>query len=84
MWKRKISLENWTSVTKEEEHISQNDGHDIPSASFQRRDPNAERNSTVMAPINRSQTYPEVLPLVSLERTGKLDMGEIRKSKTQN
>ena len=60
--KGKFPLANWTSVAKEQGHNSQNDGHDIPSTSFTRRDPNVERNSTVMAPINRSQTYPTVLP----------------------
>ena len=60
--KGKFPLENWTSVAKGQGHNSQNDRHDVASISFPRRDPNAERNSAVMAPINRSQTYPAVLP----------------------
>ena len=60
--KGKFPLANWTSVAKGQGHNSQNNGQDIPSYSFQRRDPQAERNSIVMAPINSSQTYPAVLP----------------------
>ena len=60
--KGKFPLANWTSVAKGQGHNSHNDGHDIPSTSSQRKDPNAERNSAVIAPINRPQTYPAVLP----------------------
>ena len=60
--KGKFPLANWTSVAKGQGHKSQNDGQDISSTSFPRRDPNEERSSAVMAPINRSQTYPAVLP----------------------
>ena len=53
--KGKFPLVNWTSVAKGQGHNSQNDGHEISST-------NAERNSAVMAPINRLQTYPAELP----------------------
>ena len=59
--KGKFPLENWTSVSKGQGHNSQNDGHDISNTSFQIRDPNAERSSAVMAPINKSKTYPAIL-----------------------
>ena len=60
--KGKCPLANWTSVAKRQGNNSGNDGHDISSTSIPRRDTHAERNSTEMAPINRSQTYPAVLP----------------------
>ena len=45
-------------MAKRQGHNSWNDRHHIASTSFPRRDHDAGRNSTVMAPINRSQTYP--------------------------
>ena len=42
---------------------SQNYGHVRTNALFLRRDLDAERNSRTRAPINRSQTYPAILPL---------------------
>ena len=57
----KFPLANLTSVAERQGHNSQNDGHDIPSTSFQRRDPNAEGNFVVMTSINRSQSYPAVI-----------------------
>ena len=66
--KGKFPLANWTSVAKGEGHNGQNDGHDISSTSFPIRDPNTERKSTVMTPINRSQTYPAINPFVNPEK----------------
>ena len=58
--KGKFPLVNLTSVAKGQGSNSQNDGHDITNTPFPRRDPDAERNSTARAPINRSQTYPVI------------------------
>ena len=60
--KGKFPLANWTNVAKGQGHSSQHDGHDISNTTSPRQDPHAERNSMVMAPINRTQTYPAVLP----------------------
>ena len=46
---------------KDKENNSQNDGYDISNIPFQRREPDEERKSVVMAHINRSQTYPAIL-----------------------
>ena len=64
--KGKYSLANWTSVIKGQgnnppEEI-QNDGHDLSNIPFQEGDQDAERDSGMMASINRSQMYPIVLP----------------------
>ena len=61
--KGKLLLANWTGVAKGQGHNSQNDEQDISSTSFPRKDPHAERNSAVISPVNRSQTYTAVLLL---------------------
>ena len=59
-------LANWTSVIKGQgNHPPKeilNDGHYIPNTPFPRGDPDAERGSALMAPMNGSQTCPPVLP----------------------
>ena len=62
----KYPLANWTSVIKVQGNNppkdKQNDGHDSSNIPFQEGDPDAERDLVMMASINRSQTYPPVLP----------------------
>ena len=57
--KGKFPLANWTSVAKGQRN---NDGHDIPQAPPSINNHDTERNSSVMAPINRQQIYLTVLP----------------------
>ena len=63
---RKYPLANWSSVIEGQRNSlpkeKQNDGHDISNIPLQEGDPDAERDSVMMASINRSQTYPPVLP----------------------
>ena len=55
-----------------------------PAPHFQEGDPDAERDSVMMASINRLQTYPPVLPSHKPRKElSKLDLGKVRKSKTQ-
>ena len=55
-------------MAKGQGNNSQNDGHDISNNPFPRGDPDAERNSIMMASINRSQTYQ---PIFSHQRLRK-------------
>ena len=52
-------LTNWTSVAKGHGH---NDGHDISDAPPSLNNQDMERNPSVMAAINRHQTYPSASP----------------------
>ena len=85
---RKYPLANWTSVIKGQENNphkdKKNDGHDSSNIPFQEGNPDAERNSVMMASINRSQTYPPVLPPHrTRKKLAKLDLGRLRKSKSR-
>ena len=64
--KGKYPLANWTSVIKGQGNNPpkeiKNDRHDISDTPFPRGDPDAKRDSVMMASTNRLQTYPSVLP----------------------
>ena len=65
--KEKYPLANWTSVLKgqgnNQPNEIQNERLDLSNIPFQEGDPDAERDSVMIASINRSQTYSPVLSL---------------------
>ena len=61
----KSPLANLTSVAKGHRN---NDGHGISDAPPSINNQDMERNSSVMAPIKRQQTYPAAPPLANLEK----------------